>query len=171
MSSIYASRISLFSVGFRVRFSPASSSGSSWIVGFDPIAVLANILAHRSGPGFPWCRLRSCFSPVICQYASYVPRHSPSFPSPLRPSRHVSVLPVTSPSPSSLYFTYRSLSSFIVSPSFVLRLFFRYGSIPPLLCSEHHSSDLWLRYHTLTSSHSCGWTISLLSSWSYDFIS
>ena len=103
-------------------------------------------------------------SDVICQYASYVPPHSPSFPSPLRPSRHASVLPVTSPSPSSLYFTYRSLSSFIVSPSFVLRLFLRYGSIPPLLCSEHHSSDLWLRYHSLTSSHSCGWTISLLSS-------
>ena len=101
---------------------------------------------------------------VICQYASYVPLHSPSFPSPLRPSRHVSVLPVTSPSPSSLCFTYRSLSSSIVSPSFVFRLFLRYGSIPPLLCSEHHFSDLWLRYHSLTSSHSCGWTISLLSS-------
>ena len=50
----------------------------------------------------------------------------------LRPSRHASVLPVTSPSPSSLCFTYRSLSSFIVSPSFVFRLFLRYGSIPPL---------------------------------------
>ena len=101
---------------------------------------------------------------VICQYASYVPLHSPSFPSPLRPSRHASVLPITSPSPSSLCFTYSSLSSSIVSPSFVFRLFLRYGSIPPLLCSEHHSSDLWLRYHSLTSSHSCGWTISLLSS-------
>ena len=101
---------------------------------------------------------------VICQYASYVPLHSPSFPSPLCRSRHVSVVPVTSPSPSSLCFTYRSLSSSIVSPSFVFCLFLRYGSIPPLLCSEHHFSDLWLRYHTLTSSHSCGWTISLLSS-------
>ena len=88
----------------------------------------------------------------------------------LRHSRHLSVIPVTSPSPPSLYFTYRSLSSFIVSPSFVFRLFLRYGSIPPLSCSEHHFSDLWLHYHTLTSSHSCGWTISLLSSWSYDLI-
>ena len=34
---------------------------------------------------------------VICQYASYVPPHSPSFPSPLRPSRHASVLPVMLP--------------------------------------------------------------------------
>ena len=74
----------------------------------------------------------------------------------LRHSRHLSVIPVMLPSPSSLCFTYCSLSSFIVSPSSVLRLFFRYGSIPPLLCSEHHSSDLWLRYLSLTSSHSCG---------------
>ena len=107
---------------------------------------------------------------VICQYASYVPLRSPSFLSPLRHSHHASVIPVTSPSPPSLYFTYRSLSSFIVSPSFVFRLFLHYGSIPPLSCSEHHFSDLWLHYHTLTSSHSCGWTISLLSSWSYDLI-
>ena len=93
-----------------------------------------------------------------------------TFHSVLRHSRHLSVIPVMPPSPLSLYFTYRSLSSFIVSPSFVFRLFLRYGSIPPLSCSEHHFSDLWLHYHTLTSSYSCGWTISLLSSWSYDFI-
>ena len=91
----------------------------------------------------------------------------------LRHSHHLSVIPVipvTSPSPLSLYLTYRSLSSIIVSPSFVFRLFLRYRSIPPLSCSEHHFSDLWLHYLTLTSSHSCGWTISLLSSWSYDLI-
>ena len=46
----------------------------------------------------------------------------------LRHSRHLSVIPVTSPSPPSLYFTYRSLSFFIVSPSFVFRL----SSIPSL---------------------------------------
>ena len=109
----------------------------------------------------------SCYMPVRelrSTSFSVIPVTSSSFPSPLRPSRHVSVLPVTSPSPSSLCFTYRSLSSSIVSPSFVFRLFLCYGSSPPLLCSEHHFSDLWLRYHTLTSSHSCGWTISLLSS-------
>ena len=53
----------------------------------------------------PVCELRSTSFSVI-------PVTSSSF-------RHVSVLPVTSPSPSSLCFTYRSLSSFIVSPSFV----------------------------------------------------
>ena len=42
------------------------------------------------------------------------------------------------------------------------------GSILPLLCSEHHSSVLWLDYHSSTSLHSCGKTISLLSSRSYD---
>ena len=93
---------------------------------------------------------------------SVIPVTSSSFPSCLHPSRHFSVTVV------SLF--YLPLSSFIVSPSFIFRLFLRYGSIPPLLCSEHHFSDLWLCYHTLTSSHSCGWTISLLSSWSYDFI-
>ena len=98
------------------------------------------------------------------RHLSVIPVTSPSFPSPLRHSRHTSIIPVTSPSPLSLYFTYRSLSSFIISPSFVFRLFLHYGSIPPLSCSEHHFSDLWLHYHTLTSSHSCGWTISLLSS-------
>ena len=76
----------------------------------------------------------------------------------------IPVIPITSPSPLSLYLMYRSLLSIIVSPSFVFRLFLHYRSIPPLSCSEHHFSDLWLHYLTLTSSHSCGWTISLLSS-------
>ena len=96
----------------------------------------------------------------------------------LRHSRHLFVLPVMSPSIPSLL-RHRRLFLLLtvryrLSLSlrlFVFHLFLRYGSIPPLLCSEHHFSDLWLRYHSLTSSHSCGWTISLLSSWSYDFIS
>ena len=29
-------------------------------------------------------------------------------------------------------------------------------SILPLLCSKHHSSVLWLDYHSSTSLHSCG---------------
>ena len=76
----------------------------------------------------------------------------------------IPVIPVISPSPPSFYLTYRSLSFIIVSPSFIFRPFLRYGSIPPLSCSEHHFSVLWLHYLTLTSLHSCGWTISLLSS-------
>ena len=65
---------------------------------------------------------------VICQYASYVPLHSPSFPSPLRPSRHVFVLPVMSPSFPSLIRQRRlfvlltvcyRLSSSLRLPSFV----------------------------------------------------
>ena len=89
----------------------------------------------------------------------------------LRHSHHLSIVPVMPPSfPSALRHhrlfilctVHYCLSSSLRLLSFVL--FLRYGSIPPLSCSEHHFSDLWLHYLTLTFSHSCGWTISLLSS-------
>ena len=92
-----------------------------------------------------------------CQWGCYMPVRELG-------STLFSVVPVTPPSPPSFYLTYRPLSFIIVSPSFVFRPFLRYRSIPPLSCSEHQFSVLWLHYLTLTSLHSCGWTISLLSS-------
>ena len=119
----------------------------------------------------PFCARTSGFGPKgeILLYAST----RVTFHFILRHSRHLFVVPVMSPSFPSLLrhrclfillTVHYRLSSSLRLSSFVFRLFLCYGSIPPLLCSEHHFSDLWLRYHTLTSSHSCGWTISLLSS-------
>ena len=104
-----------------------------------------------------------CYMPV-CELGSTsfsaIPVTSPSFPSCLRHSHHLSITTVSS-SYVLFIIVYHRL---FVSSSFVFRPFLRYGSIPPLSCSKHHSSVLWLHYLTLTSLHSCGWTISLLSS-------
>ena len=61
-SLMYASKISLFSIGFCVQFSP-SSSGSLVVVTFGSMAIHANILACRRGRGFPWCFLKCWASP------------------------------------------------------------------------------------------------------------
>ena len=104
------------------------------------------------------CLLTFCYMPVRelrSTSFSVIPVTSSSFPSCLCHSRHFSVAAV---------FLFYVPFIIVFHHLSVFRLFLRYGSIPPLSCSEHHFSDLWLHYHTLTSSHSCGWTISLLSS-------